>query len=74
MKKISKEDVLNLPIGSTYIVYNPLTKQYKPEKALPNDIAHNKYAYEKLEFYTPIGEYDNTDEMIEELMLREIDG
>ena len=71
MKEITKEYIKKQKTGFEFYVYNPLTKQYKPEKALPNDIAHNKYAYEKLEFYTPTGEYDNTNEMIEELMLRE---
>ena len=70
MQEVSKEYIKKQKTGFVFYIYNPLTKQYKPEKALPNDIAHNKYAYEKLEFYTPIGEYDNTDEMIQELMIR----
>ena len=51
MKEINKEDAKNLPTGTIYIVYNPLTQQYKEELASPIDIVHNKYCYEQLKFY-----------------------
>lgn len=51
MKEISKEEAKQLPIGKTYIVFNPLTNQYKKEIASPIDIVHNKYCYDKLRFY-----------------------
>lgn len=50
-KEITKEEAKQLSVGTTYIVYNPLTNQYKEEIASPIDIVHNKYAYEKLKFY-----------------------
>lgn len=54
MKEISKEEVKNLPTGTTYIVYNPLTSQYKEEVASPIDIVHNKHCYDKLKFYLEV--------------------
>lgn len=51
MKEISKEEALKLPTGTTFIVYNPLTEQYKEEIASPIDIVHNKHCYDKLKFY-----------------------
>lgn len=49
--EVSKETIKNLKEGEKYIVYNPLTKSFKEETASKNDIAHNKYAYEKLKYY-----------------------
>lgn len=51
MKEISKEEAKNLPNGTKYIVWNPLTQQYKEETATPIDIVHNKYCYDQLKFY-----------------------
>lgn len=53
-KEISKEQVLELPEGTDYAVYNPLTDTYKFEKVGMNDIAHNKYAYDKLVYFEVI--------------------
>ena len=50
-KEVSKEYIKQLPIGTTYYVYNPLTDTTKEETASPIDIAHSKYAYEKLRYY-----------------------
>ena len=51
MKEITKEEAINLKTGTEYIVYNPLTNDYKKVIASPIDIVHNKYCYEKLKFY-----------------------
>ena len=51
MKEITKEQAKNLKEGTIYLVYNPLTEQYKQEKASKKDIVHNKYCYDKLKFY-----------------------
>lgn len=51
MKEITKEEAKELKTGTTYIVYNPLTQQYKEEIASPIDIVHNKHCYEGLKFY-----------------------
>lgn len=51
MKEITKEEARELKTGTTYIVYNPLTKQYKEEIASPIDIVHNKHCYSELKFY-----------------------
>ena len=51
MKEITKEEAKELPTGTEYIIFNPLTEQYKKEIATPIDIAHSKYCYEKLKFY-----------------------
>ena len=53
-KEITKEEAKELPTGTTYIVYNPLTEQYKEEVASPIDIVHNKYAYDKLKYYLEV--------------------
>ena len=58
MKEISKDDVLKLPSGTIYIIYNPLTNQYKEETASLKDIAHNKYCYNNLKFYLKEGKKD----------------
>lgn len=50
-KEITKEEVLKLKTGTPFIIYNPLTDQYKEELASPIDIVHNKHCYEKLKFY-----------------------
>ena len=49
--EITKEEAEQLPVGTSYIVYNPLTNQYKEENASPIDIVHNRYCYNKLKFY-----------------------
>lgn len=51
MKELTKEEVKNLENGTMYVIYNPLTEQYKIASASKNDIAHSKYCYEKLKFY-----------------------
>jgi len=51
MKEITKEEAQKLPTGSIFIVYNPLTNQYKEEKASKKDIVHNKYCFSGLKFY-----------------------
>lgn len=51
MKEITKEEALKLQTGTIFIVYNPLTEQYKEEVASPIDIVHNKHCYDKLKFY-----------------------
>ena len=51
MKEITKEQAKELKEGTIYLVYNPLTQQYKEETASKKDIVHNKYAYDKLKFY-----------------------
>ena len=50
-KELTKEEVLQLEEGTWYSVYNPLTDSYKFERASNHDIAHNKYAYDKLVFF-----------------------
>lgn len=50
-KEVSKEKIKQLSLGTTYYVYNPLTDTTKEEIASPIDIAHNKYAYDKLKYY-----------------------
>lgn len=51
MKEISKEELLKLPNGTIYYTYNPLTNTYHEETLGKNDIAHSKYAYDKLKYY-----------------------
>lgn len=53
-KEVSKEYIKQLPTGTKYYVYNPLTDITKEEYASPIDIAHNKYAYEKLKYYIEV--------------------
>lgn len=53
-KEITKEEVLKLPEGTDYAIYNPLTDTYKFEKIGKNDIAHNKHAYEGLVYFEVI--------------------
>lgn len=53
-EEITKEQVLELPEGTDYAVYNPLTDTYKFEKVGKNDIAHNKHAYDKLVYFEAI--------------------
>ena len=55
-KEIEKSEVLKLPVGTVYIVYNPLTDNSKEEIANPIDIAHNKFCYENLKFFIKDGE------------------
>ena len=64
MKPITKEEAINLPPGSMYMIYNPLTQLYKEEIASDRDIVHNKHCYEGLSFYIlevwkPIQDYEN---------------
>lgn len=54
LKEITKEEAKNLPILTTYYIYNPLTDVIKEEIATPIDIAHNKHCYEKLRFYIEV--------------------
>lgn len=51
MKVITKEEAKELKEGTVYVIYNPLTKQYKDEIASKKDIAHNKYCYNQLIFF-----------------------
>lgn len=53
-KEIKKEDLLQKEKGFDYAVYNPLTDEYKFERLGNHDIAHNKYAYEKLIYFEVI--------------------
>lgn len=54
MKELTKEQVKELPNGTEYIIYNPLTKQLKVEIATPLDIVHNKHCYSGLKFYIKV--------------------
>lgn len=58
LKEITKEEVLTLENKTEYIIYNPLTDSYKKEIAGKNDIAHNKYCYEKIKFFLEVAEDD----------------
>lgn len=49
--EVSKEIIKTLPEGIKYIIYNPLTDSYKEEISSKKDIAHSRYAYEKLKYY-----------------------
>lgn len=62
-KEITKEQVLELPEGTEFVIYNPLTDTYKFEKSGKNDTAHNKYVYEKLVFFEAVkgNEKENED-------------
>lgn len=53
-KEISKEELLKKEKGFEYVVYNPLTDNYKFEKLGNYDIAHNKHAYEKLIYFEAV--------------------
>lgn len=57
MTELTKEEAKELPEGTKYIIYNPLTDTYKEEMASLKDIVHNKYCYEKLKFF--LGNYEN---------------
>ncbi len=50
-RELSKEEVKQLKIGTTYFVYNHLTNSIKEELASPIDIVHNKYCYDKLRYF-----------------------
>ena len=55
MKKVTKEYILTLlNKGDEYIVFNPLTNTYHTEIVNKNDIAHNKYAFDKLIYYIEV--------------------
>ena len=47
----TKEEIINLKENTEYVIYNPLTKQLKIEKASSQDIVHNKHCYSELKFY-----------------------
>ena len=51
MKELTKEEILQLPTGTDFIIWNPLTKQLKVETTSPIDIVHNKHCYSGLKFY-----------------------
>lgn len=51
MKELTREEILQLPTGIDFIIWNPLTKQLKVETTSPIDIAHNKHCYSGLKFY-----------------------
>lgn len=56
LKKVNKEYVLTLlNKGDEYIVFNPLTSTYHTEIVGKNDIARNKYAFDKLVYYVKGG-------------------
>lgn len=56
LKKVNKDYILTLlNEGDEYIVFNPLTKTYHTEIRGKNDIANNKYAYDKLIYYVKGG-------------------
>lgn len=55
LKKVTKEYILTLlNKGDEYIVFNPLTNTYHTEIVGKNDIAHNKYAFDKLIYYVEV--------------------
>lgn len=58
MREITREEAKKLQTGMEYVIYNPLTRQLKIEIASPIDIAHNKYCYDKLEFFIYTKEID----------------
>ena len=51
LKELTKEEILKLEPGTKYFVYNPFSKNFRMEIVGKNDIAHNKYAVEKLRYY-----------------------
>lgn len=51
MKELSKEEAKKLPEGTIIKIYNPLTNTWKEEKASKKDLAHSRYAYEKLRYF-----------------------
>lgn len=51
MKELTKEEVKELPTGTEYVIWNPLSKQLKVETSSPIDIVHNKHCYSGLKFY-----------------------
>lgn len=56
LKKVNKDYILMLlNKGDEYIVFNPLTKTYHTEIVGKNDIAHNRYALDKLIYYVKEG-------------------
>lgn len=50
-KELTKEEILQLPKGTKYYCYNPLTDTWHEEILGKNDIANNKYAYDKLKYF-----------------------
>lgn len=59
MKELTREEILQLPTGTDFIIWNPLTKQLKVETTSPTDIAHNKHCYSGLKFYIKINEVEH---------------
>lgn len=56
LKKVNKDYILTLlNNGEEYIIFNPITKTYHTEIVGKNDIAHNKYALDKLIYYVKGG-------------------
>jgi len=56
LKKVNKEYILTLLVdGDEYYVFNPLTNTYHTEIFGKNDIAHNRYALDKLIYYVKEG-------------------
>lgn len=56
LKKVNKDYILMLlNKGDEYIVFNPLTNTYHTEIVGKNDIAHNRYALDKLIYYVKEG-------------------
>lgn len=51
LKEITKEEAKELETGTTYVIYNPLTKIYKEEISGKNDIANNKHAFDQLKYF-----------------------
>ena len=51
MTEITKEEAKKLKEGTKYIVYNPLTTTYKEIIANKKDLAHSRYAFEKLRYF-----------------------
>ena len=56
MKEISIEEAKSLKVGTEYIIWNPLTNQFKVEIATPVDTVHNKHCYDQLKIYIKVGE------------------
>lgn len=51
MKEISKEELKQMPYGTKYIVYNPLTDTTRESVLDKNSIVFSKYCYSGLKFY-----------------------
>ena len=62
-EEMTKEEVLSLPEGTKYAIFNPLTLNYKfQERGSKNqDIASDKHAYEGLIYLKVYVEEDSKD-------------